>query len=69
LQSASALLYILDLGSSPAAKRAVFDYLAVLLAKLLPEQLAWINTLVETTANKREVIEQLEAYSAAKSVN
>jgi len=45
-----------------AAKRAIADYLAMPLAKLPPEQLEWINTLVETTLCKKEVIEQVEEY-------
>ncbi len=45
-----------------AAKRAIADYLAIPLAKLPPEQLEWINSLVETTLNKKEVIEQVEEY-------
>ena len=45
-----------------AAKRAVSDYLAIPLAKLPPEQLGWINTLVETTLNKKEIIEQVEEH-------
>jgi hypothetical protein len=45
-----------------AAKRAIADYLAIPLAKLPPEQLEWINTLVETTLNKKEVIEEVEEY-------
>jgi len=45
-----------------AAKRAIAGYLAIPLAKLPPEQLEWINTLVETTLNKKEVIEQVEEY-------
>jgi hypothetical protein len=36
-----------------AAKRAIADYLAISLAKLPPEQLEWINTLVDTTLNKK----------------
>jgi hypothetical protein len=32
------------------------------LAKLPPEQLDWINTLVGATLNKKEVIEQVEEY-------
>jgi hypothetical protein len=43
-----------------AAKRAIADYLAMPLAKLPPEQLEWINSLVETTLSKKEVIEQVE---------
>jgi hypothetical protein len=45
-----------------AAKRAIADYLAIPLAKLPPEQLDWINTLVGATLNKKEVIEQVEEY-------
>jgi hypothetical protein len=45
-----------------AAKRAIADYLAVPLARLPPEQLDWINTLVGATLNKKEVIEQVEEY-------
>ena len=45
-----------------AAKRAIADYLAIPLAKLPPEQLEWINSLVETTLSKKEVIEQVEEY-------
>jgi hypothetical protein len=45
-----------------AAKRAIADYLAIPLAKLPPEQLEWINTLVGATLNKKEVIEQVEEY-------
>jgi hypothetical protein len=45
-----------------AAKRAIADYLAIPLAKLPPEQLEWINTLVETTLSKKEVIEQVQKY-------
>jgi hypothetical protein len=36
------------------AKRAIADYLAIPLAKLPPEQLDWINTLVGATLNKKE---------------
>jgi hypothetical protein len=45
-----------------AAKRAIADYLAIPLAKLPPEQLDWINTLVGTKLNKKEVIEQVHEY-------
>ena len=45
-----------------AAKRAIADYLAIPLAKLPTEQLEWINTLVDTTLSKKEVIEQVEDY-------
>jgi len=45
-----------------AAKRAIADYLAIPLAKLPPEQLDWINTLVSNTLNKKEVIEQVQEY-------
>lgn len=43
-------------------RSAIADYLAIPLAKLPPEQLEWINTLVETTLSKKEVIEQVEEY-------
>jgi hypothetical protein len=45
-----------------AAKRAIADYLAIPLAKLPPEQLDRINTLVGATLNKKEVIEQVQEY-------
>jgi hypothetical protein len=38
-----------------AAKRAIANYLAIPLAKPPPEQLEWINTLVETSLNKKQV--------------
>ena len=44
------------------AKRAIADYLAIPLAKLPPEQLDWISTLVGATLNKKEVIEQVQEY-------
>ena len=50
-----------------AAKRAIADYLAIPLAKLPPEQLEWINTLVDTTLNKKEVIEQVEEYFSRRT--
>ena len=45
-----------------AAKRAIADYLAIPLAKLPPEKLDWINTLVSNTLNKKDVIEQVQEY-------
>jgi hypothetical protein len=45
-----------------AAKRAIADYLAIPLAKLPPEQLDWVNTLVGATLNKKQVIEQVQEY-------
>jgi hypothetical protein len=45
-----------------AAKRAIADYLAIPLAKLPPEQLDWINTLVGATLDKKQVIEQVEEH-------
>jgi hypothetical protein len=45
-----------------AAKRAIADYLGTALAKLPPEQLDWINTLVGTTLNKKKVLEQVREY-------
>jgi hypothetical protein len=38
----------------------IANYLPIPLAKLPPEQLDWINTLVDTTLNKKEVVEQVE---------
>ena len=40
----------------------IANYLAIPLAKLPPEQLDWINTLVDTTLNKKDVAEQVEEY-------
>jgi len=45
-----------------AAKRAIADYLAIPLAKLPPEQLQWINALVDTTLNKKELMDQVREY-------
>ena len=45
-----------------AAKRAIADYLAIPLAKLPPGQLEWINTLVDTTLNKKELMDQVREY-------
>ena len=45
-----------------AAKRAIADYLGIALAKLPPEQLDWVNTLVGATLNKKQVIEQVQEY-------
>jgi hypothetical protein len=48
----------------------IADYLAIPLAKLPPEQLEWINTLVGTTLNKKELIEQVrEHFVVAKKGN
>jgi hypothetical protein len=50
--------------------RLIADYLAIPLAKLPPEQLEWINTLVGTTLNKKELIEQVrEHFVVAKKGN
>ena len=45
-----------------AAKRAIADYLGIALAKLPPEQLDWINTLVSGTLNKKQVLGQVRQY-------
>ena len=48
--------------NSLVAKRAIADYLGIPLAKLPPEQLDWINTLVGATLNKKGVLEQVQEY-------
>ena len=50
-----------------AAKRAIADYLGRALAKLTPEQLAKVNSIVETTLNKKEVMQQIRDYFNPKS--
>ncbi|CDN10652.1 hypothetical protein RintRC_2953 [Richelia intracellularis] len=50
-----------------AAKRAIADYLGRALAKLTPEQLAKVNSIVETTLNKKEVMQQMKDYFNPKS--
>ena len=49
------------------AKRAIADYLGRALAKLTPEQLAKVNSIVETTLNKKEVMQQIRDYFNSKS--
>ena len=49
-----------------AAKRAIADYLGRALAKLTPEQLAKVNSIVETTLNKKEVMQQIRDYFNSK---
>ena len=49
------------------AKRAIADYLGRALAKLTPEQLAKVNSIVETTLNKKEVMQQMKDYFNPKS--
>jgi len=44
------------------AKRAIADYLGQALAKLPSEQLAFINTLVSETLNKRVILERVRQY-------
>jgi hypothetical protein len=51
--------------SAIAAKRAIADYLALPLAKLPPEQLDFIKTLVGETLDKQEVLTQVRDYFKA----
>jgi len=44
------------------AKRAISDYLALPLAKLSPEQLAFIEALLTETLNKKAVMERVRQY-------
>jgi len=52
----------LTFANTIAAKKAIADYLALPLAKLPPEQLDFINTLVANTLEKREVMTQVRSY-------
>ena len=45
-----------------AAKRAIADYLGRALAKLTPEQMDKVNSILEKTLNKQEVMQQIKAY-------
>ncbi len=45
-----------------AAKHAIADYLVKPLAKLIPEQMSAVNSILETTLNKQEVMSQIRAY-------
>jgi hypothetical protein len=45
-----------------AAKKAIANYLGKPLAKLTPEQMAYVNEVVEKTLNKQEVIAQIRDY-------
>ena len=45
-----------------AAKKAIADYLGKPLAKLTPEQMAYVNELVGKTLNKQEVMAQIKDY-------
>ena len=45
-----------------AAKRAIADYLGRALAKLTPEQMAKVNSILEKTLNKQEVMQQIKDY-------
>ena len=45
-----------------AAKHAIADYLVKPLAKLTPEQMSAVNSILETTLNKQEVMSQIRAY-------
>ncbi len=44
------------------AKKAIADYLGKPLAKLTPEQMAYVNELVGKTLNKQEVMAQIKDY-------
>lgn len=50
-----------------AAKRAIADYLGRALAKLTPQQMAQVNSIVEKTLNKKEVMQQVRDYFNPKS--
>jgi hypothetical protein len=52
-----------------AAKRAISDALGLPLAKLPPNQLERINAIVQTTLNKREVLEQVRGCIEHSSEN
>lgn len=45
-----------------AAKKAIADYLGKPLAKLTPEQMAYVNQVVGQTLNKQEVMTQIKDY-------
>ena len=45
-----------------AAKRAIADYLGRALAKLTPEQMDKVNSILEQTLNKKEVMQQIKDY-------
>jgi hypothetical protein len=45
-----------------AAKRAIADYLGRALAKLTPEQMDKVNSILEETLNKQEVMQQVKDY-------
>ena len=45
-----------------AAKHAIADYLVKPLAKLTSEQMSAVNSILETTLNKQEVMNQIRAY-------
>jgi hypothetical protein len=45
-----------------AAKRAIADYLCKPLAKLPPEQLAFIDRLIEETLNKKDVMDRIRQH-------
>ncbi len=44
------------------AKLAISDYLAQPLAKLSPEQMAFINALLTETLNKKVIIDRVREY-------
>jgi hypothetical protein len=48
--------------TSVAAKKAIADYLGKPLAKLTPEQMAYVNEVVGETLDKQQVMTQIRAY-------
>ena len=44
------------------AKRAIAHYLVKPLAKLTPEQMAAVESILEKTLNKQEVMAQIKVY-------
>ena len=49
-----------------SAKRAIADYLNQPLAKLNPEQMAFINQILSETLNKKAILEQVKSYFHGK---
>jgi hypothetical protein len=49
-----------------SAKRAIADYLNQPLAKLNPEQMAFINQILSETLNKKAILEQVKNYFDAQ---
>jgi len=51
-----------DTNPSFSPKYAIADYLIKPLAKLTPEQMSAVNSILSTTLNKQEVMSQIKAY-------